>query len=1147
MRKFVKKLSMLTASVLGVTGAVCGLLTLKSQSVVADTVTTNNMTAVYSSTTHNSSNLQTLNISSFTGVSDFNKYFSFTYDDEIYDPFEMSDVVSYKNNKINIKNDKYAVANDNGRSPYFGIQFHPDGVMTKDSYYGKTSLGNFEVKITLDGVDPSNGENIYFGSRITTLDGESLFGHPSDLYLNNVRLQARLTGSDDGAWTMSSSADSLVYGKNHHFANDKVTNGMTVTVGFINNYCYMYADTKENGTTILKDGDVMIAKVPLMEVGPSQVDGNESFVMYFTGSKGAETEINISSFSYRRLDSAFDYDADDSTSFALVRKENPEGVARWTNGEPSETETNKSQYLEELYIDKFTTNEDFYKWFSLDYQSRNATEGVNYTTTASNGNLTIEMIGTNKAGFRLLPNENSIAELGNFEVKIGFTGATNKANANIYFGSRIHSYTNQLQDNGLKAIFSNGNGLTSWGATSTNYTGANTTVSSGTLTVGFIDNACYYYVGDKASDLSNVSIIKKNYSANEQDAYNANQVFAIYFHEGAKLTMTSFSYRRLNTEKFPYNAKNVTADASVTEVRTYLGSGDAKEVVLYPEATFSGDTKTSATVQTVNMPEMKSLHSFTDYFKLAYNDRTSGTQFNDGWHTWSTLAYNKQNKSVKIIVPQDGIGNTEHTEWRFMPEGDYDSSYLGNYEMTITLKTNPDSVATNRNIYIGNYNISNNNGYESSWSSANYSGDNALFRLTGGALADGTKVWTVNNQSSNIVPVGDKVKVTIGFVNGLYYSYVNNPTRDYFVSCKQDGLQEQTQANKHLEGNQLFALTLTEGSEVEICSFTYERLTDDALVESFNIESGKKMTQANMKNTDEYKYVEKRMAAKIRAYELGVLQTQEYNMLDGASVRFSDPYGLRFAATFQEKYINFWEKERGYKVELGALIAPTSIVTPNDLRFESSYVLDRDYIQIVCETPTRKYAIIDGYARVNCVLKVSLPSNYERDFVGVSYLRILDEEGNVVYTKYATGGIYYYLTTNGETTATQYVADTKDKTVRNMKFVVQEALKDATAHYTEAEKTYLLGLETGAKVVIDRISQIDNSKITDENVAEIRKRVVDARKRYEALTAYTDIAGLEMSDVEVKALVKNYNKLVARENALQAYDEAKAQENGGNA
>lgn len=1153
MNKLVKKGSLLAATALALVSAVCGVTAIKAQPVnAADVNAAANIVEEYSSTTtQNSSTLQRFSISSFESLADFTNYFSFTYDNVEHKTFNLTDVATYNSStkKINIKNDEYVTDIDNTSNvPYFAIQFNPDGLNIGGSEYGKTKLGNFEVKITLDGVDASSGENVYFGSRITSLYGEYLLAHESDNIGQNVRLRACLTGGvkeggmgADGVWTMTPAPTmTRVDGKDHHFEEGKVTSGMTVTVGYINNYCYMYADT----TGGAKDGGVIIAKAPLMEIKDSALDGNQNFAIYFTGSRDSQTEVNISSFSYERLDTEFDINALESETLAAVQaRVGTNVVAEWAEGY-TESATNKSQHLDLLSINRFNSTADFTDWFALDYLHRTAVLGTDYSMSVSNGALTIEALPSKTVGFRLLPFDiYGNAYLGNFEVKIKIEQTYSGGSRNVYFGSRTNWSNNGLNNEGLAAALYNGTTLDNTKYTSSSAT--NATIQSGayqnitsatTLTLGYIDNACYFYTGNApASDLSNVTIATKTYFTGTTYDRNGGQMFGIYLHTGtlpnsqekagAKITISSFSYRRLDENKYPYSAPNATLDASVAAVKEYLKEGE-----IYPHATFTentfGTAKNSATLQNVNVEEMDSLDSFTDYFQLAYGSRH---YIYDYFHLWSTLSYNSTNKSVQIIAPRTralteeeiAAGKTKnyHTEWRFMPQETYGTSYLGNYEMHLTIKANSSDMMASRNVYIGNYNSG----------TDNYTSTNALFKLYGGTV-DGVGVWTINGDSQNYVPVEEELRITIGFVNGFYYYYVNEPNANYGIKYKQLA----SNADATLEGNQVFALALTEGTKIEVCSFSYERLSSTTYANAVNtFKVRNDVTDENMKTQDEYKFIEERMAARIREYELGVLQTQEYAQINGASVRLSDPYGLRFSATFREDYINFWEQERGYKVELGVLVAPTQLLKNGALTFENgNYTLGNQYIKIVCEDGDRKYAIIDGYARVNGVLKVNLSSHYGVKFTGVPYLRILKGDGTVVYTKYTTSGIYYY-TNEG---STEYVASNAGNQIsRSMRYVVREALADKTAEYTEREINYLKSLDTGAKLVIDGISALSKDEITAENYASIEAEVNAVKAKYDALTAYDKVAGLEMTEAKVKALVTNYKVLENRIAALNAY------------
>ncbi|MBQ7924369.1 MAG: hypothetical protein IJ329_03585 [Clostridia bacterium] len=1011
MNKLVKKWSLFSATALAIACAVCSMTTVSSQPVEALGVT-----ASYTNDTVSSANLQSLNIDGFTSLDDFTNYFALTYDDVTYPKNEtaiaIGDVASYDETNASVKI-------SNNTQQYLGIQFHPDGTIGADNYYGKTSLGNFEVKINLKGIDVGSSENIYFGSRIYSLHGENIAEHESDDIAANVKLQARLTGSSSGQWTLAKhdGTMSTVSGTNKYFSKEKVDSGITLTVGYVNNYCYMYADT----TAGEKDGGYIIAKTDdLAENAVSKLNGNQAFAMYFTGSSTYAPEIEISSFSYKRLDTAYDAYASDETSMNVIKKQlgldNVE--AEWADGY-TEDASNKSQYLQSLNINGFESVNDFTDWFKLDSSSSSKVEGTDYTQTVENGALTLS--ATSGTGFRLLPfNTTGNAYLGNFEVKIK---VKTYQSHNVYFGSRISTDSNSLQNEGLKAILNGGTTLTSWHNTAIQSGANSTSVTEATITLGFIDNACYFYVGDEPNGvLSDVSIYTRTYAGNATNTRNAWQAFGIYLYAGAKVEISSFSYRRLT--EYPYNAPTATVDESVESVYEYLDTQRAMQ-----EATFAdgATAANSSTVQSVDMPQMESLHSFTEYFKQGYV--VSGES--SAVYIWGTLDYNATNKSVKLGVPSDGTTNTMRTQWRFMPQETYGRSYLGNYEMSLTFKVDATKISTDKNIYFGNY---------QKWDNESYyvASTNQLY-LSGGTV-NGKAAWTINGSQSNVIDVEEYLKVTIGYVNGFYYWYLGEPTGAYTLGYKDI---TQNSDNTARDGNQVFAITMTEGMEIELCSFSYERLSSDtyAVVNTFSYDR----TDTADVEDDEELFIKERAEEQKRLYETGVLDSQEYEMIEGASVRLSDPSGLRFAATFKEEYINFWEEERGYTVELGVLIAPSVYITEENgaLTFENTnYTLNKEYIQIVCEDKESglKYSIINGLARVNGVLKVKT-ANYTVAFTGVAYLHIKDADGNIVYTKYAA------------------IHDN----VRSMKDVVDAALADETANYTDTEIEYLQALKAAGE------------------------------------------------------------------------------------
>ena len=953
MNKTVKKASIFSAITMALASVVCGVTMLQTPDVQAET------TATYTEgATQTSANLQSLDISSFSCLEDFTKYFTLGYGGNgVYATAgkTLADYASYSetNQSININN-TFGSGLD--------IRFHTQSDGTIGSgYYGKTQLGNFEIKMTLKGVDVTANEHVYFSSRI---EWDSSLA-------SGMKLQTSLTCNTDGEYGLGTNGASYVTTQHGNtIGASAVSEGFTITVGYVNNYMYFYyGDAETNGYSI--------AKNTISKCSNTSRDGNQTFAIYLLNN----ANIEISAFSYRRLESEFSFDETEENTYNMIIRD-LEGYNENVDVDWAVDGDLTSSNLNGLKITEFTGTE-FTDWFKITNSGLTVSEYVTYNESGS-----VTVGGTGAVSFRLLPfNSYGNAKLGNFEVKITLNSASGN---HVYMGSRRNWATNSLQDSGARVILNGGKTVTTWGTATAVKTGANgKSFTSGTITVGFIDNCFYYYVGEKPSTgLTNCSVYYKTYDGADGGSIthenNGTQIFEILLLAGAKIEIADFSYERLDAEKYPFQADTITDGAnSVDTVLEYLNDKQACK-----EAVFSEGGYNSQYLQSANVETMTDVSSFSDYFKLAYNARI-------GTIPSSTLEYNETNQSVKIVVPDDQDNSTDFTEWRFMPQETYDCSYLGNYEMSVTIKADATQVLANRNFYFGNYLTTD---------SVNYSWSTVQFRAVGGVVS-GEGVWTIG---SKMYKAADTLKVTIGYVNGYSYYYVNDEIETLVYTQKVQTLTKNGTDNR--DGNQCFAIAIAENTPIEICAFSYERLDKEF---SFTADG------------TEEAYINARMEQK-------AINAQAFEMMNGASVRLADPTGLRFGASFAESYVTAWT-EKGYTVKLGMMIAPTQYITAKKgaLTLENeNYTAGKDYQTIAVDYT--ECSLMNGSYRINGVLTVK-EANYGVNFTGVGYLQICDVEGNVVYTKYAT-------------------ANDND---RSIQYVAKEALNDTTKTYTEKQITIL--------------------------------------------------------------------------------------------
>ena len=111
--------------------------------------------------------------------------------------------------------------------------------------------------------------------------------------------------------------------------------------------------------------------------------------------------------------------------------------------------------------------------------------------------------------------------------------------------------------------------------------------------------------------------------------------------------------------------------------------------------------------------------------------------------------------------------------------------------------------------------------------------------------------------------------------------------------------------------------------------------------------------------------------------------TFTFKMIDGASVRFSKPSGLRFMATLGGAFLESF----GENATFGIIIAPTDYIEINFETLVSDGTAGVDYV--VIPATNILYGGADaGYYTFTGVLSNVLPENYERAFSAIAYVEV---------------------------------------------------------------------------------------------------------------------------------------------------------------
>ena len=166
--------------------------------------------------------------------------------------------------------------------------------------------------------------------------------------------------------------------------------------------------------------------------------------------------------------------------------------------------------------------------------------------------------------------------------------------------------------------------------------------------------------------------------------------------------------------------------------------------------------------------------------------------------------------------------------------------------------------------------------------------------------------------------------------------------------------------------------------------------------------------------------------------------TARFEMVDGASIRYSEPFGLRFIAELgQQEYAELKASENGVTKKMGMFIMPWSYISENDVITTTDYAsveTKLDYVFYSSDGSVNEniyeYKDENGdiYYRANGVISNLKLQNYAKEFVGIGYVA---------------------ETENGKTTYT-YTDICKEDNVRSAAYVAVEAHADPV--YAESKK-----------------------------------------------------------------------------------------------
>ena len=209
--------------------------------------------------------------------------------------------------------------------------------------------------------------------------------------------------------------------------------------------------------------------------------------------------------------------------------------------------------------------------------------------------------------------------------------------------------------------------------------------------------------------------------------------------------------------------------------------------------------------------------------------------------------------------------------------------------------------------------------------------------------------------------------------------------------------------------------------------------------------------------------------------------TTRFEMVEGASIRYSEPLGLRFIAELgEQEYSDLTAREDGVTKKMGMFIMPWSYISENDEITTTDYAnveTKLDYVFYSSDNSVEEklydYENEDGdtYYRANGVISNLKFKNYSKEFVGIGYMS---------------------ETKNGRTTYT-YTDICKEENVRSAAYVAIEAHADSEyAENTKAISTF--------EKYIDGAQLYTNWDVTEVEVEGVKKYQYDSAT-YDSLEA----------------------------------------------
>ena len=211
----------------------------------------------------------------------------------------------------------------------------------------------------------------------------------------------------------------------------------------------------------------------------------------------------------------------------------------------------------------------------------------------------------------------------------------------------------------------------------------------------------------------------------------------------------------------------------------------------------------------------------------------------------------------------------------------------------------------------------------------------------------------------------------------------------------------------------------------------------------------------------------------------GLVAGQAQNVT-GASVRLSNPTGIRFSSEFRKTMIDSLRATYGEEnVNLGMIIAPTDYLTDTGVEFEM------EALDACDELPEIRYVKVDAktihedgaYYTINCALANVQEGNYNRRFSARAFIEVNGE----VY-KYADFNLENNSRSIAEVSRAAYgdLSDTKDSVDGGLKYSYEVTVGETVKYspYTTEERNTLynfFGLDASSITVMTYNLEYKNS------------------------------------------------------------------------